>query len=168
MRSWKSSGAEFSAAGCRRVLDVTMSDQALREDLKNAMLAKDRVRTSVLRGVLAAAKNRAIERKETSLPEPELVAIIRREIKQRNETLEFARQGGRSETVAELTQELAVLDEYLPKQLGEEELRAAISTLVHDSGATSIGPIMKELSSRYPGRYDGKLASRIAQELVNK
>jgi hypothetical protein len=46
-RSWKSSGAEFSAAGCRRVLDVTMSDQALREDLKNAMLAKDRVRTSV-------------------------------------------------------------------------------------------------------------------------
>ena len=64
--------------------------------------------------------------------------------------------------------ELAVLDEYLPRQLGEEELRAAISTLVNDSGATSIGPIMKELSSRYPGRYDGKLASRIAQELVNK
>src|SRR6185295_15985668 len=106
MRSWKSSGAEFSAAGYRRPLDVTMSDQALREDLKNAMLAKDRVRTSVLRGVLAAAKNRAIERKEALLPEPELVAIIRREIKQRNETLEFARQAGRSETVAELTEEL--------------------------------------------------------------
>jgi uncharacterized protein YqeY len=147
---------------------VTISDQALRADLKNAMLAKDRVRTSVLRGVLAAAKNRAIERKEPALDETELIAIVRREIKQRNETLEFARQGGREETVAELTEELAVLDDYLPKQLGEEELRAAIATILSDSGATSIGPVMKELSSRYPGRYDGKLASRLAQELVRK
>lgn len=147
---------------------MPISDRALRADLKNAMLAKDRVRTSVLRGVLSAAKNRAIERKEPLLDETELIAIVRREIKQRNETMEFARQAGRDETVAELTQELAVLEDYLPKQLGEEELRAAISTIVADSGASSIGPVMKELSSRYPGRYDGKLASRLAQELVHK
>jgi uncharacterized protein YqeY len=147
---------------------VAISDQGLRADLKNAMLAKDRVRTSVLRALIAAAKNRAIERKEPTLDETELIAIVRREIKQRNETMEFARKAGRDETVAELTQELAVLDGYLPKQLGEEELRAAITTIVSDCGATSIGPVMKELSSRYPGRYDGKLASRLAQEMVSK
>jgi len=66
--------------------------------------------------------------------------------------------------VAELQEELVVLEEHLPKQLDEAELRAAIGTIVADVGATSIGPIMKELASRYPGRYDGKLASRIAQE----
>lgn len=147
---------------------MAISEDALRADLKNAMLAKDRIRTSVLRALLAAAKYRAIERKATSLDEPEMVAILRREMKQRNETLEFARQGGRTETVAELAQELAVLEEYLPKQLGEEELRAAITTIVRDSGADSIGPVMKELTTRYAGRFDGKLASRLVQEAIRK
>ena len=147
---------------------MPVSEAAFRADLKNAMLAKDRVRTSVLRGVLAAAKNRAIELKQVGLDEPELVAILRREIKQRNETLDFARKGDRTDTAAELAEEIAVLEEYLPQQLGEEELRAAITTIVQDSSPTSIGPIMKELSTRYPGRVDGKLASRIAQELIRK
>jgi uncharacterized protein YqeY len=147
---------------------MPVDEKAFRADLKNAMLAQDRVRTRVLRGVLAAAKNRAIEKKVPALDEQELIAILRREVKQRNETLEFARQGGRDETVAELTVELAVLEDYLPKQLGEEELRAAITTIAKDTGAGSIGPIMKELSSRYAGRFDGKLASRLAQEALKR
>ena len=145
---------------------MAMSEEALRADLKNAMLAKDRVRTSVLRGVLAAAKNLAIEKKAAALGETDLLAILKRELKQRNETVEFARQGQRLDTVAELQAEIAILDEYLPKQLGEAELRAAIETIAADTKATSVGPIMKELSSRYPGRYDGKLASTVAQEIL--
>jgi uncharacterized protein YqeY len=147
---------------------MPITEEALRADLKNAMLAKERVRTSVLRALLAAAKNRAIELKQPALPESELVAIVRREIKQRNETLEFARKAERAETAAELAEEIALLEEYLPNQLGEEELRAAISTIVQDSGAKSIGPVMKELTARYAGRFDGKLASRLAQELTSK
>jgi hypothetical protein len=147
---------------------MAITEEAFRTDLKNAMLAKDRVRTSVLRAVISAAKNRAIELKRPAVDEPELVAILRREIKQRNETLDFARKASRAETAAELAQEIAVLEEYLPNQLGEEELRAAIGTIVQDCGATSIGPVMKELSTRYPGRFDGKLASRLAQELIGK
>ena len=95
-------------------------------------------------------------------------AVLSRARKQRDESIVAFKNGNRPDLAATEEAQLAVILEYLPKQLGEEELRAAISTLVHDSGATSIGPIMKELSSRYPGRYDGKLASRIAQELVNK
>ena len=147
---------------------MSISEEAFREDLRNAMLAKDRVRTSVLRAVLSAAKNRAIELKQPKIDDTELIAILRREIKQRNETLEFARKAARTDTASELAEEIAMLEEYLPNQLGEEELRAAIATIVADSSPTSIGPIMKELSSRYPGRIDGKLASRLAQESLRK
>jgi uncharacterized protein len=145
-----------------------LNEEGLRADLKNAMLAKDSTRTRIVRAVLAAAKNLAIEKKAPSLGEQDLLTVVKREVKQRHESAEFARQAGRSETVAELQAEIAMLEDYLPKQLGETDLRAAIETIVSDTGATSIGPIMKELSARYPGRYDGKLASRIAQEVVTK
>jgi uncharacterized protein YqeY len=147
---------------------MTLTEEALRADLKNAMLAKDAVRMRVVRAILAAAKNAAIEKRAASLEPSDLVAIVKREVKQRNETIDFARRGGRDETVAELQAEIAVLEDYLPKQLGEPELRAAIETIAADTGATSIGPVMKELSQRYPGRYDGKLASSIAQQVLGK
>lgn len=145
-----------------------LSEESLRTDLKRAMLAKDRTRTRVLRSILAVTKNAAIEKKVGTIDEADVLAVVKRELKQRNESLEFARQAARADTVAELQEDIAVLEDYLPKQLGEAELRAAVRTIVEDSGAASIGPIMKELSSRYPGRYDGKLASRIAQEALGK
>ena len=129
---------------------MAMSEEALRADLKNAMLAKDRVRTSVLRGVIAAAKNLAIEKKPEVLAESDLLSILKREIKQRNETVEFARQGQRLDTVADLQAEIAILEEYLPKQLGEAELRAAIETIAADTSATSVGPISSPLSGAAP------------------
>jgi len=145
-----------------------LSEDGLRADLKSAMLAKDGARTRILRAILAAAKNLAIEKKVAALAEQDLLGVVKREVKQRHESVDFARQASRTDTVAELQEEIAMLEEYLPKQLGEAELRAAIATIVADMAATSIGPVMKELSTRYPGRYDGKLASRIAQEGVTK
>jgi len=145
---------------------VSLDEKALRADLKKAMLARDAVRTRVARGVIAAVKNRMIELKSTELPENEILTILKREAKQRTEALEFARKAQREETVAELQAEMAVLEDYLPKQLGEPELRAAIETIAKSTGASSIGPVMKELSSRYPGRFDGKLASRLASEIL--
>lgn len=145
-----------------------LNEETLRADLKSAMLAKDSTRTRVLRAVLAAAKNLAIEKKLPSVDEQDFLTVVKREVKQRHESVEFARQAGRAETVAELQEEIAMLNDYLPQQLGETELRAAIETIVLDTGAASIGPIMKELSARYPGRYEGKLASRIAQEVATK
>jgi hypothetical protein len=144
-----------------------LSEDALRLDLKTAMLAKDRVRTRVLRAILAATKNTAIDKKVSVLAEADVLAIVKREVKQRNESLEFARKGGRDDAIAELNEDLAVLEVYLPKQLGEAELRTAIAAIVA-SGASAVGPIMKELSTQYPGRYDGKLASQLAQEFVRK
>ena len=118
-----------------------LNEEGLRADLKNAMLAKDGTRTRVLRGVLAAAKNLAIEKKVPTLGEQDLLTILKREVKQRHESMDFARQAGRAETVAELQEEIAMLEDYLPKQLGETELRAAIETIAAETGAASIGPI---------------------------
>jgi len=143
-----------------------VNEETLRADLKRAMLAKDGTRTRVLRGVLAAAKNLAIEKKTQSLGEQDLLSVLRRELKQRNESLDFARQAGRAETVAELQRDISLLEDYLPKQLDEAQLRTVIETIASEITATSIGPIMKELSLRHPGRYDGKVASRIAQEVL--
>ncbi|RMF22828.1 MAG: GatB/YqeY domain-containing protein [Deltaproteobacteria bacterium] len=145
---------------------MSISEETLRSDLKKAMLEKDTLRVRVLRGLLAAIKNRAIEARGEELTEKDLVAVVKREVKQCRETLDFARQAGRSETVAEQEAVLSVLESYLPAQLDEAALRREIEAIAAETGATNIGPVMKELSARHAGRFDGKTASRIAAEIV--
>jgi uncharacterized protein YqeY len=145
---------------------MSPGEQKLRDDMKSALRAKDTLRTQILRAVLAAAKNRAIELRVDAIPEAELVAVLKREAKQRTESLEFARKAGREELIREHEAAVGIVESYLPKQLSEAELRAAIEAIVREIGATDIGPIMKELGRRHAGRYDGKLASRLAAELA--
>jgi hypothetical protein len=145
---------------------MALSEQRLRDDLKVAMRAKDAMRLRVLRSVLAAIKNKAIERKPTPLGEADLVAVVTREAKQCRETLDSARNAGREETVAEHECMLAILESYLPRQLSDEELQSVVAEIVAKTGATSIGPVMKELSARYGGQFDGKKASAAAARLL--
>ena len=140
-------------------------EQALREDLKTAMRSKDALRAQVVRTILAAAKNRAIELRVETLEEAELTAVIKREAKQRAESLDFARKAGREDLIREHTASLAVVEAYLPRQMSEDELRAAIQSIVAESGANGVGPVMKELNKRHAGHFDGKAASRLAGEL---
>ncbi len=139
---------------------------SLQADLKRAMLARDPRRVRVLRGVLAALKNRAIEKKGAALTGDDVLAVLKRERKQREESLDYARKADRVETVEELQAELAILEEYLPTPLSRDELRAAIQTIIEETGASAIGPIMKELNARFPGRIDGRLASALAHEAL--
>jgi hypothetical protein len=143
---------------------MSPGEQKLREDMKGALRAKDAQRTLVLRAVLAAAKNRAIELRVDEIPEAELVAVLKREAKQRAESLDFARKAGRDELVREHEAAVAIVESYLPKQLSEAELRAEIQAIMRETGAADIGSIMKELGRRHAGRYDGKLASRLVGE----
>jgi hypothetical protein len=130
------------------------------------MLAKDDLRTRVLRTTLAAIKNKAIEARTKELSETDLVAVMKREARQCGETLDFARKAGRADMVREHEAVLAILEGYLPSMLGETELKEAIQRIVAETGASAIGAIMKELGVRFPGRFDGKVASRIAGELL--
>ena len=145
---------------------MSLDENRLRDDLKTAMRARDSLRTRVLRGVLAALKNKAIETRGEALGEKELIAIVKREAKQCAETLEFARKAGRDDTVAEHEAVLKVLEAYLPRQLDEDSLRAAVEAIVAETGATEMGSVMKELSARHGGAYDGKRASVIVREVL--
>ena len=142
------------------------AEKALREDLKSAMRAKDALRAQVLRGILAAAKNRAIELRVDTLESTEFVAVLKREAKQRAESLDFARQANREDLIREGTASLAIVESYLPQQMSEADLRAAVAAIVAETGATGVGPVMKELTKRHSGHYDGKTASRVAAEVI--
>jgi hypothetical protein len=129
------------------------------------MRAKDTARLRALRAVLALVKNRMIEVRG-ELSERDIASLIQREVKQCKETLDFARKADRADQVAEHEELLAILEGLLPTGLSEEELATAIRTIIAETGATSLGPIMKTLGERYAGRYDGKLASGLARDIL--
>jgi uncharacterized protein len=142
-----------------------MTEKDLRDALTVAMRAKDAPRLRALRAVLAVVKNRAIEAR-AELSERDIAAVIQREVKQCKETLDFARQAGRAEQITEHEELLGILESLLPTGLAEDELREAIRSIVAETGATSLGPVMKALGERYAGRYDGKLASSLARQIL--
>ena len=143
-----------------------MTEKDLRDALGTAMRARDAMRMRALRAVLSLVKNRQIEQRGTELTERDIAALIQREVKQTRETLDFARQAGRTEQIAEHEALLADLEGLLPTALGEEQLRDTIRQIVEETGATSLGPVMKTLGERYAGQYDGKMASTLAREIL--
>jgi uncharacterized protein YqeY len=128
-----------------------MTEEDLRLAVKEAMRARDTARTRVLRNVLAAVKNQQIE-KRSALTAAEGVAVIQREAR-------------RAESVAEQEEVLAILESLLPRQMDEAELQAAIAGIIA-GGAGNIGEVMKELTARHAGTYDGKTASRLVREAL--
>ena len=145
---------------------ATAFEETLRSDLTQAMKAREPVRASAIRALISALKNRSIEKKGEDLDDADIMAVIKREVKQCKETLEFARDGDRTEAVAEQEALLEALSVYLPQQLGENELRAAIQDIIESTGAANVGAVMKVLNEKHSGQYDGKTASRLAQELT--
>jgi hypothetical protein len=142
-----------------------MTEKDLRDALTVAMRAKDAPRLRALRAVLALVKNRSIETR-AELSERDIATLIQREVKQTKETLEFARQAARADQIAEHEELLGILEGLLPAGMSDEELAAAIRTIVSETGATSLGPIMKALGERFAGRYDGKTASALAKDVL--
>jgi uncharacterized protein YqeY len=139
----------------------------LQEDLKAAMKSGDKSRTMAIRGLLAeitrVEKDVCREANET-----EIVQVIKRERARREEALEFAKRANRADLIAQNEAEAAVLAQYLPPELSQDEVRAAIREIVA-GGAAQMGPVMKALRERFGARLDGKLASELTkQELANK
>lgn len=138
--------------------------QKLQEDLKAAMKSSDKLRTMTLRGVLAEI-TRVEKDVRREANETEIVQIIKRERTRRDETLGFARQGGRVDLVAQNEEEARVLDSYLPAALSEDELRAAIAEQVA-AGVQQMGPLMKALKDRFGAQLDGRVASQLVKEAL--
>jgi uncharacterized protein YqeY len=140
-------------------------------DIKDAMRARETVRLSALRMLKAAMKNAAIEKggAEGVLEDSEAAAVIRKQIKQRQDSVEGFEKGGRPELAAAETAEIAVLSAYLPESLSPEEITALVTEAIAESGATSkrqMGAVMKIVTAKAAGRADGKTMSAAVQKLL--
>ncbi len=142
--------------------------QRIDSDLKDAMRAKDAGKLNVLRMLKAAMKNAAIEKGGASaeLDDAEATQTIRKQVKQRQDSIEQFEKGGRPELAAKEKEELAMLSGYLPQAMSAEELSAAVKEAIAEAGATSraqMGAVMKILQGKIAGRADGKTLSQEVQ-----
>ena len=140
-------------------------DQQIGEDLKDAMRAKDADTLMVLRSLKSAIKYAAIEKggADAELDEPEAFAVIRKQIKQRQDSVEEYKKGGREELVEKESNEIVVLEKYLPSALAEEQVIAMVEEAITEVGATSrkeMGAVMKVLQEKIAGRADNKTLSQ--------
>lgn len=130
------------------------------------MRAKDKVRLNVLRGIVSAIQYEEIRKGKDALPDEEIVAVLKSELKKRDEAMEYAKKDGRVELQEELERERAVLMEFLPQQLSEAELEQMIQTMKAAEPGINLGAVMKRLRDEHAGRFDGKVASAVAKRLV--
>ena len=104
-----------------------------------------------------------------TLDNPDEIAVLSRAVKSRRDSVQSYIEGGRQDLADKELAEIEVIERYLPKQLSEDEARAAIADIIEELGLSSkkeLGRAMKEVRERYPGQIDGKLASTIAAELL--
>jgi len=143
--------------------------QRLQDDLKSAMRAKDALRKRTLRLALAEIKNREIEVRG-ELSDADVAAVLQKEAKQRRETLEELAQVDRPDLVASEQAELEVLTEYLPQQLGREEIADLARQVIADlgvEGPRQMGRVMGALMPQLKGQADGKLVNQVVRELLS-
>ena len=147
---------------------MTIAEQ-LDQDIRDAMRARQADRLGVLRMLKAALKNVAIEKHgpgERSLEDVDAQAVVRKQVKQRQDSVESFTQGGRPEQAAREQAEIEILQTYLPKPLSPEELDALVSEAIAETGATGkaqMGAVMKALTPKVAGRADGRALSQTVQ-----
>ena len=145
--------------------------QRVDSDLKEAMRAKDVTKLGVLRMLKSALKYAAIAKSgaEAELSDAEAVQVIRKQAKQRQDSIESFEKGGRIELADKEKEELAILNTYLPQGMSPDELMKVVRETIAELGATSkaqMGAVMKALQAKVGGRADGKtLSSEVARQL---
>jgi uncharacterized protein YqeY len=140
-------------------------------DLKEAMRAKDATKLGVLRMLKSALKYAAIAKSdsEAELSDVEAAQVIRKQAKQRQDSIESFEKGGRAELVEKEKKELSILNEYLPQPMSADEVSKIVRETIAEAGATSraqMGAVMKALQTKVAGRIDGKaLSVEVARQL---
>lgn len=147
------------------MLRVTLNDA-----LKTAMKAKDQRTTSTLRLILAALKDRDIAARGTANSDPisdeAILEMLQKMVKQRHESIEMYRQGNRADLVTQEQEEIAIIEQFLPKQMNEDELAQAVDAAIAAVGATGIkdmGKTIAALKKDYAGRMDFAKASGVVK-----
>lgn len=150
-----------------------MQKNKLQEELKQSMLAKDALRTSVLRLLLSAVNYYEIQKGGAGYQatDEDVLSVIQKEAKQRKDSIEQFKNAGRQDLVDKETQELEILQTYLPEQINEEEIKKLVIDAIKETGAQSVqdmGKIMGALMPKTKGKADGGLVSKIVKEELSK
>jgi hypothetical protein len=143
-------------------------EEQLRRDLKDAMRARDSHRKSALRMVLTGIQLAEVEAGQ-DLEDEDIVVLIRKEVKQREEALEMMRDAGRDDLVEDEVKEVEILQAYLPKQMSEDEIRDLAKDVIEEVGAESpsdLGRVMGAIMPRVRGKAEGRTVNRIVRELL--
>ncbi|NKB55555.1 MAG: GatB/YqeY domain-containing protein [Alphaproteobacteria bacterium] len=151
-----------------------MLRNVLSESLKEAMRAKDKCATATLRLVLAALKDRDIaaraDGKKTEVDDTEVLSMLETMVKQRRESIKMYEQGERPELAEQEQDEIEIIERFLPKQLNDSEVEAAVGAAIDAAGADSLkqmGKVMAALRERYAGQMDFGKAGAIAKQRLS-
>ena len=142
----------------------------LNESMKEAMKSGDELRKRTVRMVLAAIKQVEVD-KRTDLDEMAVTALIQKEVKNRREALEEAKKANRSDLIADNEAEIKVLEEFLPKAMSADELRALVQAAITETGAAApsdMGKVMKIVMPKVAGRAPNDAISSMVKELLNQ
>ncbi len=139
-------------------------------DLSASLKAKNDIRVSTLRMMKAAIKNAEIEKRQKgALTEEDVTGVLSSLVKQRKESVEQYMKAGRSDLAEKETKEIEIIQQFLPKQLSEEEIDSMIRSAIQETGVTSVkelGKLMKTLMPRIKGRADGRYVNERAREIL--
>jgi len=147
-----------------------MLEEKILNDYQEALKAKDALKSSVLSFLRAELINVATANKKSRLDDSEVISVIKKQIKQRRDSIEQFTQGGRMELAEKEKKELGVLQGYLPPDVSIEEIKKIIEEVVSSTGAVSLkemGKVMKEVNAKIAGRADGKLISDLVRQRLS-
>ena len=141
----------------------------IQKDMYKAMKEKEKERINALRNIIGKLKYRYIDKRD-KLTEQEEIKVIQSLAKQRRESIEMYKQGGRNDLVKTETKELSIIEEYLPQAMSEEEVRRLVRETVKETGAESmsdLGKVMPLVMKKGAGKVDGELAQEVLRELLS-
>ena len=146
----------------------------LEDDLKQAMRDKDKVRLRTLRSLRAALKNKEIDQRQdgaqVALSDQDQLAVLRKQVNQRKDSIEQYDDAGRDDLVEKEQAELAVLNEYMPDQVSDDELEERLQEIIDEVGAESMadmGPVMGRAMNELRGRVDGGRVQAAVKSLLS-
>ncbi|MEW9675808.1 GatB/YqeY domain-containing protein [Lentibacillus sp. L22] len=141
--------------------------EQLNQDLKQAMKQKDKEKLSVIRMIKASLQNESIKLSKDQLSEDEELTILSRELKQRKDSLQEFKSAGRDDLVGKLETEIEMIQEYMPKQLSDDELEAIVQSTIQEVNATSkkdMGKVMSAIMPKVKGKADGAKVNQLVQK----
>lgn len=147
-----------------------MLEQKISADYIQAMKNKDTVKSSALSFLRAQIKNLIIEKRTDKLEDADVIVIIKKQVKQRQESIAQFEKGGRADLAEKEKREMEILQGYLPQQASEQETEAAVRQVIAETGASSMkdmGNVMKAALAKLEGRADNKIVSDLVKKCLS-